>query len=224
MILGAEAADKVWVYNRTCLHYDLVAREVYTMRDDGSGVFERGYLAYVIAGLVTFDLGRQMGKGNDQRYLPEEGGFADRLRQTLDEVRPHLEPLMGETIEGIELEQAAGRVEMAYEILSRGGSSGLHAEGKEFHVGATRVLGFLNPHLFITIDGPAAKAFAEHHDVEFKAGIQPGYSWAKYLDCLSHAQNEIRHLGPEFQELEPGTPSARLFDKVAHITGQELAR
>ena len=224
MILDVDAADKIWVYNRTCLHYDLVAREIYAARGDGARVFEEEYLAYVVAGLIVFDLGRQMGRGGEQRYLPGEGGFAYRLRRALCEVRPHLEPLVGENLVDVELDRTAGPIEVAYERLSRGGSDGLHADGKEFHVGATKVLHFLNPRLFITIDGHTARAFREHHGIDFVAGIQAGYSFAKYIDCLSHAQNEVRRLGTDFTALEPATPEARIFDKVAYVTGLEIAR
>ena len=224
MILDADAPDKIWVYNRTCLHYDLVARALYAERDRGVEVFGPEYLPYLVAGLIVFDLGRQMGKGQEQRYLPEEDGFAARLQGALDELRPHLEPLMDADLRDVDIGEAAGPIEVSYQRLSHGGSAGLHADGKEFHVGTTKVLHFLNPHLFITIDGHTARAFREHYEVDYAQGMQPGYSPAKYIDCLSHAQNEVRRFGPSFADLEPGTPAARVFDKVAFITGQESTR
>jgi len=219
MILDADAGDKLWVYNRTCLHYDLVAREVYAARKEG--VFQEGFLPYLVAGLIVFDLGRQMGKGGEQRYLPEEGGFALRLKGALKRVRPHLEPLLEADLAGVNLEEAAGRVEVAYEDLSADGSEGLHADGKHFHVGATKLLHFLNPELFIIIDGNTARAFGEHYEIDFGSGPQTKYTFAKYLDCLSLAQNEMRHFGAGFGKLEPGTPAARVFDKVAFVAGME---
>lgn len=66
------------------------------------------------------------------------------------------------------------------------------------------------------VDGNVAKAFREHHVVNYKKSTQPGYTAKKYVDCLQHAQDEIRRYGFEkFMRIEPDTPLARLFDKVA---------
>jgi len=73
------------------------------------------------------------------------------------------------------------------------------------------------------VDTNVAKAFREHHRVNYKKSTQPGYTAKKYIDCLRHAQGEIRAYGFEkFMQIEPATPWARLFDKVAGVVGQSM--
>jgi hypothetical protein len=57
--------------------------------------------------------------------------------------------------------------------------------------------------------------------VKFAKGAQPGYTAEKCFSCLHHAQFEIEAYGYErFHRLEPATPLARLFDKVAFVVGK----
>ncbi len=74
------------------------------------------------------------------------------------------------------------------------------------------------------LDGNVASAFRKHHRMEFANTTQPGYTAEKYFACLKHAQAEIEGYGYEsFRRLEPATPLARLFDKVAWVVGKTEA-
>jgi len=61
MILNKAAADVVQ-YNRFGLHYNLVASGIYEARSRLEP-FSDGYLPYIVAGLIVFDMGRTMGQG-----------------------------------------------------------------------------------------------------------------------------------------------------------------
>ena len=110
----------------------------------------------------------------------------------------------------------------AYECLAASGEGVLHGDqAKKLHVGATKILHWIAPALFIMLDRNVALAFRKHHRVEFADTTQPGYTAEKYFSCLKHAQAEIQAYGHEsFRRLEPATPLARLFDKVAWVVGE----
>ncbi|MBI3683761.1 MAG: hypothetical protein HY235_25590 [Acidobacteria bacterium] len=109
-----------------------------------------------------------------------------------------------------------------YDCLAASGGGALHGnQAKQFHVGATKILHWIAPALFIMLDRNVASSFRKHHAVQFTKTTQPGYTTQKYFSCLQYAQAEIEAYGYEsFRRLEPATPLARLFDKVAWVVGK----
>lgn len=70
------------------------------------------------------------------------------------------------------------------------------------------------------LDHNAAMAFQKHHMIGFRRTTQPGYCAEKYLRCLEDAKEEIVQFGVErFRAVEPGSPVARLFDKIVFVVG-----
>ena len=66
--------------------------------------------------------------------------------------------------------------------------------------------------------------FRIHFGVKLSNSTQPRYSPDTYLICLRKAQNEICSFGSKrFRELEPETPEARIFDKIAFAVGAGAA-
>jgi hypothetical protein len=57
------AADKIKRYNQVCVHYNLVANAVYRELHASKRPFSINYEPYLIAALISFDMGRMMGKG-----------------------------------------------------------------------------------------------------------------------------------------------------------------
>lgn len=110
----------------------------------------------------------------------------------------------------------------SYVILSSAGKDGLNRRGGGFHVGATKILHFINPEAFIIVDSNAARAFKLSHHVRFRNTTQPGYSSDKYIDCMEHAKRDILNFGvTEFCALEKGVPMARIYDKLTFMTGSK---
>ena len=96
----------------------------------------------------------------------------------------------------------------------------MHEQQKDCHVGATKILHFLNPELFIIVDSNAARAFRETHKIPFKKATQPGYLAELYINCMQCVQGDISTYGFErFQALEPGTPITKIYDKLTVVTG-----
>jgi hypothetical protein len=214
-ILDDRASDHVANYNACCLHYNLVADALYTAQrshDSLSLEFE----PYLIAGLIGFDMSRMMGDRN--KAYSTRDGFGARLSRCLQNARPHLERLRAAgDLASAELAASRSDIENAYRSLAVRGT--LHAT-KSFDVGATKILHWLFPQLLIMLDQNVARAFKSRLGVEFRNTTQPGYCPERYLECLDRAQREIRRFGENrFRGLEPNTPVARVFDKIAFMVG-----
>jgi hypothetical protein len=124
----------------------------------------------------------------------------------------------------VDIDKYERTIREAYDCLARRGKESLDSKGRAFHVGGTKILHWINPDLFIMIDSNVARVFRVYHGVCFKDATQPRYTAKKYLDCLRHAQSEIHAYGYErFRALEPGTPIARIVDKIAFVQGIQLA-
>lgn len=218
------APQKTSRFNDMGLHYNLVAEQVDKKRLAGAGSpFDEPFLPYIVAGLISFDMGRWMGK---EPYDLDDNGFAARLQRKLRQLEPMLEPLLRLGLPETDLEKHSHAIEEAYELLSEKGAEALHSTpASRFHVGATKILHFLNPNLFIIIDSNASRAFKCAHGVRFSNTTQPGYSAERYFECMQHAKHDIAAYGSrKFQALDPDTPITRIYDKLTFITGYDLRK
>ena len=185
-------------------------------------LFGGEYLPYIVAALISFDLERMMGKGTDNKYDIKAGGFASILHKKLSTIKAKIQHLTEINIIDIDLKSEKSNIKDAYEELSAGGKGGLHQAGKEFHVGATKILHFINPELFIIVDSNASRAFKRYHGVSYQNSTQPGYTSDKYISCISSAKADIIKFGQKkFLTLDPGIPIARIYDKLTFATGSE---
>jgi hypothetical protein len=216
-ILKDEAA-KIVRFNEEGQHYDVVSREIYRVLHQLGDPFVDSYLPYVIAGLATFDIGRMMG------YSHDNGNFVRRLKAKYKILKPLLEPLLSFDLLSIDLQDHGDEIRQAYNILSSSGYNALHKDpAKSFHVGATKLLHFLRPELFIIVDSNAARAFKAAYNIPFRNTTQPGYSAHRYCECMKLAKKDITGFGSyKFKALEPGTPITRIYDKLTFITGSML--
>lgn len=222
-MLLQDLSGKIARYNQLCLHYDLVANAVYGAWRESQAPFSGEYRPYLIAALLVFDMGRMMGKGPERRYDVAAGGFAARLERKLLQVRRLLEPVIGCSLFEIDLPAHRSRIGQAYNALAADGTDGLHEQGKAFHVGATKILHFLNPEVFIIVDANAAKLLKAEFHIPYRSAMQPGYSAIRYVRALVEVQEWIQGYGVErFRALEPGTPALRIFDKMAFVCGAGL--
>jgi hypothetical protein len=131
-------------------------------------------------------------------------------------VRPSLEPIIGQSLCEVDISAQSKRIVTAYDQLAIGGADGLHETHKEFHVGATKILHFLNPELFMIIDSNVARVLRAVFGIPYRASTQPGYSGKRYVRSLLEVKKGILAYGVgRFAALEPGTPIMRVFDKIA---------
>jgi len=216
------AESKIARFNQLGLHYNLVANAIYKERETANPLSD-SYLQYVIAGLISFDMERMMGSGQETKYDINAGGFATRLHRKLQQVRPLLEPLINLNLVEIDIQEHSDSIKKIYNALSCKGDGALHDNStKEFHVGATKILHFLNPNLFIIVDSNASRAYRRSHNVPFLNTTQPGYSAKLYVRCMECVKKDILDYGLErFQALEEGILITRIYDKLTFVTGSE---
>jgi hypothetical protein len=210
-------------FNKIGLHYNLVADQIYKKRRGIGNPFDKSFLPYIIAGLIAFDMGRMMGA---DPYSINDSGFASRLSNKLVQVQRVIEPLLDVNILSVDLQKHESNIKQAYQILSARNQGSLHEDPKKsFHVGATKILHFLNPELFIIVDSNAARAFRASRQVHFLSSTQPGYTSDLYIQCLKQAISDITKYGAnDFQALELGTPITRIYDKLTFITGTGIKK
>lgn len=219
-MITSRASEKIRYFNKIGLHYNLTADAIYKIRNSIIDPFGITYMPYIIAGLISFDMGRMMGPDAAGRYDPGAGGFATLLQRKLNTIRRHLSHLVDSRIDILSLDTEAGNIKKAYDILSSAGEESLNRKGGGFYVGASKILHFLNPQAFIVVDSNAARAFKQLHNVSFRNATQPGYSGDKYIQCMKCAKKDIIEFGVrEFCALEPGIPIARIYDKLTFVTG-----
>jgi hypothetical protein len=218
----ADAQRHIANYNTHGLHYNLVADGVYAAHRRIGDPFSPAYLPYLIAALISFDMGRQLDMGPDKKYGSDDGSFAPRLGKRLKEIAQFLEPLAHGSLVDIVLEDHAEAISTAYTLLARGGEQSLSAKGNAFDVGATKILHFLNPDLFVIIDRNVAQSLARARRTDGRPVLtgKRGYSGQRYVQSLEAVQEWIVNYGSErFQALEPDTPLLRIFDKIAFASG-----
>lgn len=219
-IITQNAVSKIRQFNDMGLHYNLATDGIDKARQRLVNTFDKSFIPYIIAGLISFDMARMMGKNK----YSLENGFAKRLSSKLRDIRPLLVSILSYDIMTLELRQHDNVIKGAYDILASAGNGALHEDNtKAFHVGATKILHFLHPDLFIIIDSNAARAYRKAFNVHYVNSTQPGFSKEKYIECMICAKQDIEKFGlQEFQALEPATPITRIYDKLTFVTGMDM--
>lgn len=220
-MITSNAPSKIQRFNTTSYHYNFAAERIYLYRKQCPDPFGTDYLPYIVAGLISFDIGRMMGEGAEQKYDISMDGFATKLFNKLQRSKSFVGHLADSSILDIDINRETDSIKQTYDILSGKGKDGLHSNiEKSFHVGATKILHFLNPKFFIIIDSNATRAFRESHNVPYKNTTQPGYTAELYVECMQHVQQDIKDFGVNnFQNLEPDSPITRIYDKLTFATG-----
>jgi len=216
--IATNAEKKIARFNAEGLHYNLVTNEIYKKHSYIDDPFDRSFLEYIIAGLIVFDLGPRMGSNK----YDFDRGFASRLDSKLRETKKLLVPLMKLSLAQIALQEHCDAMMTVYDTLAAKGPGALHEDQtKAFHVGATKILHFLNPQLFIIVDRHAARAFRMFGNIPFRDTTQPGYSAKRYFECMEKVQVDISAYGLyQFKALEPDIPITRIYDKLTFVTGK----
>ena len=215
-IITDDADSKISRFNKLGRHYNLVAEAIYKYRETCGDLFGPEYQSYITAGLIVFDMQRMMGKGMNEKYDTSAGGFASNLSAKLQEIKPYIKHLLdNKNIVNVDIDAEKNNITESYDRLAAKGKDCLHSKDKEYHVGATKILHFLNPYLFIIMDKNAAAAFKKTDSKLLKTK----YSGKMYIKRLQHAKDDILKFGVEkFCALEQDTPITRIYDKLTFAT------
>ena len=221
-MLLTNVAERLQAYEHDGMHYHLAATGIYAARAEIGNVLSVAYHPYIIAGLIAYDMARQLGTAPYRQ-------FAARLQQCLDILRPTLTTLLTSSLATVDIDACGAAIAEAYETLAAKGSAGLHVTGtRHFYVGASKILHWLNPELFLILDGHIATAFHHHPDPNarvtiYRAGA-PQYSSQVYLQCLRHAQREILTYGEARLRCDGNElPLANIYGNVAFQYAVALA-
>jgi len=159
------------------------------------------------------------------RFGKMDKKFRDRLKNKLQRqsVREVLKKFRNIQIESQEWQEYKDDVEKLYNALSAGGSDGLSADGKQFDVGATKIMNFLFPELFVIVDKNVTKTLTELGLIGIpRKGGTYDYSFDSYWQIMQICYRELEQcvrLYGDIQNLlefdKKPTTLTRIFDKCA---------
>jgi hypothetical protein len=196
--------------------YNVAADSVYSARRE-SGYGADGHVEAMVAGLEAFGMSRVMGTKADRRSK-----WTKRFQQRVEIVTDVLRGLTEASLVTVNLETHRETISDCYELLSGASKvdSSIWRKGDRIvksPVGATKVLHWLVPELFIMVDANVRRAF-KHYYPEISGKDSAG----TYFEQMQAAQREIRELGDELPPLCEDMPLARVFDKVAFMVGKGI--
>lgn len=231
-VILENAEEKIRCYNnqRSAKSYNIAYhnvlgarhRSVSLVNEDGS-VSEES-LRVIVDGLKAFRMGRQIG---GQMW----GTFLEKLREKLrkDENREILKRLRTLRIESEEWKEHRDEIEKLYKELSTEGESSLHTGKKRFDVGATKIMNFLFPELFVMLDRNVAKTLNQLGLIKIRRkGSTYEFSPEIYWQVMKICKMELEEYQKRHDDLqslldmddEP-TALTRIFDKCTFAMAKQ---
>jgi len=218
-----DVKDKVSFFNQIGIHYEAVYHYVIRRRQQEEKIYKKDFLDDITAGLISFDMQRFMGNkkkienkeqmGN-KKYMAEAKApnndtepWVYRLKNVLDgkQTISILRSLRKEVLQKIDLTNGnfPGQISSIFDELSKEGSGRLSLRKNEkFPVGASKILHFLIPDLFIILDSNARDQLHKCH--KFKKSDIDGESYLAAMKCY---QAELKN----WQDKENDPDFAKLF-------------
>jgi len=213
------AAEKISKYNsydalckderyNSAYHKILNARKDRSCLVDKDGNVDEDSLAIVEEGLIAFDMDRQI-----------NNHFRDRLRKKLNDVdtKVLLKRFTKFTIFSSNIEDIKSDTKDFFETLRATGHDGLSSRGDQFGVGATKIMNFLFPKLFVIADQWVRKGLRKTGFMDFQ----------KYWSILMICRRELKEWQQthgNFEDLtaldQQPTTLTRIFDKCAFVMGK----
>jgi hypothetical protein len=158
---------------------------------------------------VAFDMARQLGR----KKSAKRAARIKALHDVLSKLAWRLRPTLNQSISKRCLNRHRMRITKIFDELARYGGV---VPTQRFVVGATKVLHFLNPKLFLIIDKRVAGSLRE---IQSTLPRDPtAYSGARYFEALGVVHDHLRRFGiTRMRRLDRGSPLLRTVDKVLFI-------
>jgi len=222
----------VQYFNRIGVHYEAVYHHIVRKREEIQAIFDDDYIDTITAGLISFDMQRMM--GSNKYLVGGDRSWSARLKSKLETHRPWLESLRSYSLQDIDLENATLRdtITTIFDSLSKPGSDGLSKRNKKesFSVGASKILHFLIPDLFVIVDSNSKQELIQYHDFP----KSPKINGNRYLQAMKLYQMELNiwkecYSDNRFDKLlqtddswqtflgERQTPLPRIMDKCTFV-------
>lgn len=212
----AEKINKYNSYDTKCKagRYNSAYRRVLNARGEQSslvdedGILDEKSLIIIEDALRAFDMDRQM---DDQ--------FRDRLKKKLNDVNTKilLKEFRKFTVLFPKIEEIKSDTQDFFETLSAVDQDGLSSRGDRFGVGATKIMNFLFPELFVMADQWVMKGL-------HKTGpIYPWKCWSIMMICrreLTEWEESHGDLESLIELDKKPTTLTRIFDKCAFVMGR----
>ncbi len=227
------AKRKLNYFNKTVIHAEAVYHYIIRRRMEIRDIYNLDFLDDITAGLISFDMQRMM--GNEKYIMEGKKAWASCLRNALKPHRNSLTDLFKrkETLQNVDPHDSAIENTMItiFDDLAKPGRNGLNRRNKRqrFHVGASKILHFLIPDLFVILDSNARRELAKFH--EFTKTKTDGESYFRAMQCYQAELNDWgkRKKDPKFKKLIDidsswrrcggirTTPLPRIIDKCTFV-------
>ena len=190
------------------------------VNDDGN--ISEESLKILEYGLRKFEMNRFNQMGN---------AFREKLSKKLQkgEIMEILKNLRDLRIESEEWKEHKDEIEKLYRELSTEGESSLHTGKKRFDVGATKIMNFLFPELFVMLDSNVAKTLNQLGLIKIRRrGSTYDFSFEIYWQVMKICKMELEEYQKRHGDLqslldmddEP-TTLTRIFDKCAFAMAKQ---
>ena len=225
------ADKKIKHFNRIGIHYEAVYHYVISKRKETDEIYDKDFIDDIVAGLISFDMQRMMGK---KKYFAEgKKSWAEKLHSALETHKEDLENLRSYKLQSVDFDDTdiGKTIKKIFDDLSKPGHGGLNrrSDKESFPVGASKILHFIIPDLFIILDSNAIRELIKLH--EFPKGKIVG---SLYLEAMRIYQMELKRWkrsedDPQFQKLltldtswknfggNRTTPLPRIIDKCTFV-------
>lgn len=227
-IIFENVGEKTKCYNklRRAKNYNDAYKKILNARKGSSSlVNEDGSVSEeslkVIEGVLrSFGMGRQMGSI-----------FLEKLSNKLkgNELKSILKKLRNMRIGSEEWTNAKDDIRKLYNELSNGGRDSLDAKGKRFDVGATKIMNFIFPELFVMVDSNVAKTLDQLGLIKIRRkGSTYDFSFEIYWQVMKICKMELEEYRKRHGNLqslldmddEP-TALTRIFDKCTFMMAKQ---
>lgn len=231
MILD-DADKKIRYFNRIGIHYEAVYHHLIRNRYLTPVIFSPQLIDDITAGLISFDMQRMMGSNKYLIYGKPSWAF-----HLIDVLRKHEKLLTN--LKNLELQNfdfsdtdTINKISCIFDDLAKNSSVSLNFSGKQkgFQVGASKILHFLIPDLFIIVDSNARSELANHYGFSKHKKIDG----QRYVAAMQLYQKELikwagKNNDPAFSKLlaldpswknfrgERETPLPRIIDKCTFV-------
>lgn len=215
---AADKIDKYNYYDKKCNNrrYNIAYSRVLQARGDQSclvdenGNVDEDSLGVVEEALIAFDM-NAYGQMGDR--------FGDRVRKKLSnyDSKVLLKKFRALSILSPEIKGLESDTEDFYNILSAKEDNCLDARGYGFSVGATKIMNFLFPELFVIVDKWVKKGLRKTGPLNFR----------KYWSVMTLCQDQLNEWQTSHGDLknlikldQQPTTLTRIFDKCAFVMGK----